>query len=396
MTSGPVTPGRVLVVDDNEMNRDVLSRRVARCGHAVETAASGPEALARAAAAAYDVILLDLMMPGMDGYEVLARLKADPALEPVRVIVVTALEDADSVVRCLALGADDHLPKPFNPAVLEARLASSLARKRLRDAERRHARAMERELEIGREIQAGFLPDRLPEVPGWELAARLRPARQVGGDFYDAFVAGAPAAPRIAVVIADVCGKGVGAALFTGLFRSLLRVAADPYWVTPVRDDAAALVRAVRRVNEYIAVTHDRANMFATLFFGLLEPGSGRLTYVNGGHDPPLLLGADGVVERLDPTGPAVGMLPEVEFATRAVTIVRGQALLVYTDGVLDARDAAGAQFGEQSLLELAAAAGREGLGAEPLVARVDAAVAAFAAGAEQADDLTLLALRRP
>src|SRR5206468_2350062 len=114
------------------------------------------------------------------------------------------------------LGAADYLPKPFNPVVLRARVAATLARKRLEDRERLHVRSLERELEIGREIQRDFLPDALPEAAGWEIAAVFQPARQVSGDFYDGF----PTADgAIALVVADVCDKGVGAALYMALFR---------------------------------------------------------------------------------------------------------------------------------------------------------------------------------
>src|SRR4051794_8364969 len=191
----------ILVVDDNALNRDLLSRRLQRDGHTVVLAEDGREALDRVAATAFDLVLLDIMMPGLTGYEVLEQMKADPALQHIPVVMITAATEEESIVRCLALGADDHLPKPFNPAILRARVGSSLAKKKLRDRERIHARSLERELEIGREIQAGFLPDELPRVDGYEIATCFRPARQVAGDFYDVF-----SVPdgRVALVLADV------------------------------------------------------------------------------------------------------------------------------------------------------------------------------------------------
>jgi len=141
---------RILVVDDNEANRDMLSRRLARQGHGVEMAAGGLEALERLGAEPFDLVLLDIMMPEMNGYEVLERLKADPVLQHIPVIMITALNEMESVVRCIEMGAEDHLPKPFNATLLKARVESSLAKKRLRDREQVVSRAMARELEIGR------------------------------------------------------------------------------------------------------------------------------------------------------------------------------------------------------------------------------------------------------
>src|SRR5690606_16086600 len=210
--------GHILVVDDNEMNRDMLSRRLQRQGHTVELAEDGRQALGMIEAGDYDLVLLDIMMPVMNGFELLERLRGDDRFRHLPIVMISALDDADSITKAIGMGADDHLPKPFNPQILRARVGASLARKRLHDREQMHARALERE------IEAGFLPAELPRADGWELAACFEPARQVGGDFYDAF---ALEDGRIALVVADVCDKGVGAALFMALFRSLLRAGAE-------------------------------------------------------------------------------------------------------------------------------------------------------------------------
>lgn len=130
-----IEPGHLLVVDDDATNRDVLSRRLKRQGHTVATASSGREALAMMAAAAYDVVLLDIMMPDMDGYEVLGHIKSDPRLQHIPVIMISALSEVQSVVRCIDAGAEDYLTKPFNPVLLRARMGASLEKKRGRDRE---------------------------------------------------------------------------------------------------------------------------------------------------------------------------------------------------------------------------------------------------------------------
>ena len=383
---------RILVVDDNEMNRDMLARRLLRQGHAVETAIHGREALSMLQASAFDLVLLDIMMPEMNGYELLEHLRGDPLFRHLPVILISALDDADSVVKGIEMGADDHLPKPFNPHILRARVGASLAKKRLHDREQMHARMLEREIDIAREIQAGFLPAQLPQPDGWELAACFEPARQVGGDFYDAF---ALDDGRIVVAIADVCDKGVGAALFMALFRSLLRALAERTLVAGddgTGDSRDERLRAlVGSVNDYIARTHGDANMFATMFVGVLDPASGALAYVNGGHESPALVGAAGVRARLLPTGPAVGMLPGMEFTVAHQAIDAGEMLLLFTDGATDARNQGGALLGEEGMLVLA----NPIQGAGITVAALRDAVHAHAAGTDPFDDLTLMVVAR-
>jgi serine phosphatase RsbU (regulator of sigma subunit) len=390
-----VETGRILVVDDVEMNRDLLARRLQQQGHTVSVAENGRRALEMLRSGEFDIVLLDIMMPGMDGYQVLAEMMGDSDLKHVPVIMISAVTEMDSVVKCIEMGATDYLPKPFNAVLLRARVVSTLERKRLRDKERLYAKSLERDLEIGREIQKSFLPEELPRVPGWEIAARFRPARQVAGDFYDAFAL--PARGRIGLVVADVCDKGVGAALFMALFRTLLRATAtggpDPAGPADAgdADPAAELLRAVRLTNDYIARTHGRSNMFATLFFGVLEPATGSLLYVNGGHEAPVIFGQGAVKARLVPTGPAVGMLPDMAFAVGSARLEAGDGLLAFTDGVTDARGVSGL-YGEGRLLALLQGGAAP---ASTLLDTIEAAVLVHAAGCEQADDITLLAVRR-
>ena len=382
-----IETGRLLVVDDVEMNRDLLSRRLKQQGHEVATAENGRQALEKIRAEAFDLVLLDIMMPEMDGYQVLAEMMGDPVLKHVPVIMISAVTEMDSVVKCIEMGATDYLPKPFNAVLLKARVGATLEKKRLRDKERLYAKSLERELEIGREIQKSFLPEELPRVDGWEIAARFAPARQVAGDFYDAFRL--PSAGGIGLVVADVCDKGVGAALFMALFRSLLRATATGE--ASSGNPAADLAHAVRLTNDYIARTHGRANMFATLFFAVLDPATGSLHYINGGHEAPVVFGPSGPRARLSPTGPAVGMMPDMDFRVETARLGSGEGLLAFTDGITEARGPAGELYGEERLLALI-----PGISSAPsLLDAIEAAVLAHAAGREQADDITLLAVRR-
>ncbi len=263
-----------------------------------------------------------------------------------------------------------------------------------------------REMEVARNIQRGFLPESLPIAMGGQLEAALHPAREVSGDFYDAFML-APSG-TIVLVVGDVCDKGVGAALFMALFRSLIRASADPVGGgaiqmiggrrTLVRQalesatPADLLTRVASFTNDYIARLHGRTNMFATVFLAALAPASGEFDYVNAGHEPALVVAPDGATRELRPTGPALGLMPDMLFGSEHGSLERGHCLFAFTDGVVEARSPAGEAFGSERLREALRA---NGTVPSKLVRGVVEAVHAFAGAAEPHDDLTLLAATR-
>ncbi|MFN2164602.1 MAG: SpoIIE family protein phosphatase [Candidatus Promineifilaceae bacterium] len=298
---------------------------------------------------------------------------------------------------------------------LASQAAVALQNRRLRAREASLLR-YKRELEIGRDIQASFLPKALPQPPGWEIAARFYPAREVAGDFYDVY-----AAPggRIGLAVADVCDKGVVAAMFMALLRSLLRAFVQQYYFrntelgvrsgeSPIPNsefhtphlDESALLDAIQLTNAYIGSNHADTHIFTTLFFAILDPQSGSLLYANCGHVPPVLRRADGTEQRLMPTGPAVGLLPDARFQVRQAQLGEGDLLFMYTDGVTEARNSQGEMFGEARLRKLRDE--HAGESAEALLAAVETAVRDFihvpddveVAGEEPTDDLTMLAVK--
>lgn len=376
-------PMRLLVVDDLEMNRDLLVRRVRRLGHEADVAVNGRDALEKLRAAPWDLVLLDITMPEMDGYDTLRHIKADPLLAHVPVVMVSAIDETDSVVRCLELGADDYLTKPFNPVILQARIESSLAKKRLADQRRMVLQALSREMDIGQRIQQGFLPDAMPVLAGWDLAGRCTPARRVSGDFYDAFPL---PSGRLALIVADVCDKGVGAALYMALFRTLLRAMACH--ASAGESPADTLQRTVAFTNDYIATVHSRENMFATVFFAILDPASGHFDYVNAGHDAPMIRRRSGAdLVRLAPSGAAVGVWAGNRCPVQTNTLGPGDSLFVYTDGATEAAGQTG-PFGETALQQVIATGSEK---ASEMLATVHARLAAHVGSFDQYDDITML-----
>lgn len=270
--------------------------------------------------------------------------------------------------------------------------------------------ALSHELETGRQIQQDFLPQTLLQPPGWEVAAFFSPAHQVSGDFYDVF----PLPDNcVGLVIGDVCDKGVGAALFMALFRSLIRVFSDltPFDGLSILTDEQEkevsssidqlmasklahvnILKAVVFSNNYIVHNHSQMNMFATLFFGVLDPTTGLLTYINGGHEPLAILGEVGIRQRLAPTGPAVGLLSDTDFKINQVHIQPGEVLIAYTDGVTDARDPNGKFFTEKQLVSLLQ---QPISSVSVLLNDIATHVRIHIADTEQFDDITMLSVRR-
>jgi serine phosphatase RsbU (regulator of sigma subunit) len=248
--------------------------------------------------------------------------------------------------------------------------------------------SLQRELEVARQMQASMLPT-APLFPAQlEIEGRgfMRAARQVGGDFYDAF----PLSDgRLFVAIGDVCGKGTPAALYMVRALTLLRSEA----LRPGKDAGRQLARLATRCNDLLSETND-AQQFVTLFCGILDLAQGRLHFVNGGHNPPLLkLPGAAPTFVLGPRNPLVGLVPGRHYTAGSVPFPEGSLLLLYTDGVTEAESAQGFFFGEQALTALLAA--EPAPGADQVVQSVVAAVDAFVGGLPQFDDITLLAVRR-
>lgn len=264
-----------------------------------------------------------------------------------------------------------------------------------------YSNALDAEFEKGKKIQRDFLPTRLPRVTGWEIAACFHPARQVSGDFYDAFLL---PGGLLGLVIADVCDKGVGSALFMALFRSLIRVFSGQISLQGVSlaDSAAAglpgeikaatALQAVSLTNDYIAAEHGDEAMFATLFFAVLNPATGDIAYVNGGHEPAFIVGASGIKAQLNKSGPAVGMFPGSPYRIENAKIAAGDILIGYTDGVTEAHSPQKALFTKKRFLGHLQ---QPAASASQLIERIKADLFKHIANAPQFDDITMLAICR-
>ncbi|HEY9211662.1 MAG TPA: fused response regulator/phosphatase [Ancylobacter sp.] len=376
----------ILVVDDVPENRDLLARRLQRLGFTqIDQAADGNEALAAIAQRPYDLVLLDIMMPVLDGFGVLEVLKGDGRINDLPVIVISALNEIEPVVRCIELGADDFIFKPFNPILLRARVLATLEKKALRDRTRDELKRKQIELREARTLQLSLVPASFAGTMAGhslDIEAMLEPAKEVGGDLVDHFTVGAD---LVVLAVGDVSDKGAGAALMMArthaMFRSL-----------STRPDAETLFRdptiAAGLVNDALA-RGNASCMFVTFLLATLELSTGALTYVRAGHVPPYLRRVDGTVDRLELlSGPPLGLMEEMAYRSGTVTLRADDRLVIVTDGFTEAQAADDSLFGDDRLLDFVTGLALD----EPApLKRLVGDIRAFENGMPAADDMAAM-----
>lgn len=332
-TIAPATPARpverILVVDDDaDINRLLRARLNAR-GYKTETAGDGIEALAQIDAFDPDVVFLDVSMPGMNGLDVLDRVRQQG--RDLAIVMTTAFGSEQVAIDALRRGADDYLRKPFEASEFQAVLERNVARLELRrqNAQLRaeldeQRRQLEAELKRAAEVQAELLPDHPPAMAGFEIAARCVPAREVGGDFYDWLT---PSPDLFSFSLGDAMGKGMPAALLMATVRAALRA------VSAMNPPGATLDILAK------ALQHDfaRSGNYMTLFHARLNVETRRLYYVDAGHGYAFLRRASGQVEELKSGGLPLGLFPDQTYQAGITTLQPGDVLVVFSDGLTDA-----------------------------------------------------------
>jgi serine phosphatase RsbU (regulator of sigma subunit) len=302
----------------------------------------------------------------------------------VRGMMAVPLQTSDRVIGLVYIDSPNLMREftreDLNLLTVMANVAAiRLEHARLSDVEQAE-RIMARDLEQAAEIQRRLLPEKSPEVPGLDLAGYNAPCRTVGGDYYDFFTC---SDGRVAIVVADVSGKGMPAALLMSSLQARVQVLADD------PSDVGALVAKLNR----LLCANIPSNRFISLFLGVLDPATGELAYCNAGHNPPVLIRADGQIEWLHGGGPILGILSKAPYEEKRSRIGPGEFVVLYSDGVTEMTDPGNEEFGEQRLAQVLA--GRRAETASALVDALRAELSQFAAGANPADDLTLVVAKR-
>lgn len=374
-----LSESRILIVDDVKANVDVLVEAL-RDEYKLSVALDGGNALKQAEKSPPDLVLLDIVMPGIDGYEVCRRMRASDVLREIPIMFLSALEDVQDKARGFEVGGNDYLTKPFEILEVKARVRSLLKAKAYADAVKA---AMERDLSIAREIQMGILPADLTPCTkgtGLDIFAVMEPAKQVGGDLYEVLRVDED---HVAVIIGDVSGKGIPAALFMAVTMTLARTMARQF---PKPDEI------LKRLNDELAAQNPRG-MFVTVTCLIFNLKTGQVTGASAGHGP-LLLVRPGQESRpvFPSTGMVAGLFPDRPFTCEYLQLKQGDTIVLYTDGVSDAANPDTDTFGDKRVAEYLAKT--PGASARETVEGLLGAVREFSAGAPQFDDITLMAVR--
>jgi sigma-B regulation protein RsbU (phosphoserine phosphatase) len=380
---------KILVADDQPDLIDALRLLLKGDGIDVEAATSPEAALAAISAGSFDLLLMDLnytgdTTSGREGIDLLARVRALDSLLPV--IVMTGWGSVDLAVEAMRRGVRDFVQKPWDNAQLLTTLRTEIEGGRTR---RRQAAIEKRELAEALRIQRKLLPSSMPALDGWEVSANWQPASGVGGDCFDAISFGPS---RLGLSIADVVGKGIPAALLMSNLQASVRAFATA---------AAEPAELCQQVNR-ILCGHIAEGRFISFFYCVIDSDDATLTYANAGHYPPILLRADGTIERLHHGGPVLGVFPDGVYEQGRAAVQSGDRLILYTDGITEARRPQpeavrerregedDEEFGESRLIDLAVA--NRTCSAPALQARLTDAVASFTGGHFQ-DDSTLIVM---
>ncbi len=387
-------PFRALVADDQPDILEALRVLLKMDGCELETVSSTAGILQALAGREFDVLLMDLnyardTTSGREGLDVLAEIRAlDPVLP---IVAMTAWSTIDLAVESMRRGVGDFVRKPWENDRLMATLRVQVERGKVRRARRlreaaRHRRAeerasrlqrRERELNEAGEVQRAQLPCSLPRLDGYEISGTWRPARAVGGDLFDFFPIEGDA---IGLCIADAAGKGLPAALIMSSVQAA---------VEAVAESGAEPDVVCAKVNRLLC-RHMAASRYVTCFYGRLEPQRRHLSFTNAGHHAPILMHADGTHQRLTTGGGVLGSFPQWQYKRGEVALRSGDRLVLFTDGLTEATDAEGVEFGEERIVEVVRA--NRCLSAAVLEARVMDSVAQFGDGVLQ-DDATLAVL---
>ncbi len=380
------TVTKILVVDDEPKNVRILQIQLQARGYTVCTAVDGIDALEKVKAEKPDLVLMDINMPKMDGFEVVAHLREDKATEFIPIIMITALRDTrENRIRAIEAGADDFIEKPFDSFEVLARVRSLLRIKQYHDTLAAHNARLEEELQMARSIQEILLPQNgLQELGGCHIASRCSPEMAVGGDFFDVWEI---EPNRLGVFISDVMGHGVSAAFVTVFIKTVLaefqeQIGGDPARILEILNT---------RFNDMLS---SRVFMFATAFCGVIDCEKGELTCANAGHPFPFLYnGAEDTSQVVGDkkTGNGLGIWRDSTYEAHSYPFARSSQLFLYTDGAYEVKNAQGEEFTADRFQQLVSAGAGKPVAA--LLNSVSEAVDAFAESVPKDDDLTLIAI---
>ncbi|MGD9018188.1 MAG: SpoIIE family protein phosphatase [Desulfobacterales bacterium] len=378
MSSNPTPVQSVLLVDDTPENLQMLVHTLRDAGARLLIAKDGTSALTIARKALPDLILLDIMMPDIDGFEVCRQLKSEAATEAIPIIFLSALSDTTDKVRGFNLGAVDYITKPFQPEEVIARVVTHLTLHRLRREVQDHSDQLERELKVVSQIQRELLPAGLPDIPGLSMAVFYETSRYAGGDYFDIVRV---SDHRWGILVADAEGHGAPAAVMMAMTCALFR-SCDSIHGKPAQ--------LLTTINNHLCRVNDSS--FVTAVYGVYDSRDRRLCLARAGHPLPMVYrpSEDRIITLASEGVPPLGWEPYDDVPESRFCLAPGDRLLLYTDGVTERFNPQGTEYGEDRLASRLAG----GRGTHPgALTHFITDDLAFFAGGRPADDDQLMVL---
>ncbi len=340
INAAPDAGASVMIVDDDIINLQLLLNQLKKDGYSVTSFTGGEQALESIASGArYDIVLLDVMMPVMSGYEVLGRIRERFTSHELPVIMLTAKNTTQDIITGINLGANDYITKPFDRDVLLARVKSYISLKRAVREQTEYI-AVKQELDIARKIQLAILPHKLPVAPGLSISARYEPMREIGGDFYDFLQ---PDEKRLGVLVADVTGHGVPAALISSMVKVSYYMSAEQ-----MENPAALLQKMNSTLIDHIY------GRYITAFYAYIDLHKMKLVFSSAAHWPMYLHNREsGEFRELYVKGKLVGLVREAQYKNVEVDIKKGDRLVLFSDGIIEERNAGKERICEAEIKEI-------------------------------------------
>ncbi|QGG46930.1 PP2C family protein-serine/threonine phosphatase [Heliorestis convoluta] len=377
----------ILVVDDVVTNVELMRLQLTRAGYQVLTAINGEQALEVIEETLPDLILLDVMMPGMNGFEVCAKLKEDPHTQLIPVVLVTALHEVEDRIKGIEAGADDFISKPFNRVELLTRVKSLLRIRRLyRQLEKSYQEIeakntiLTEELRMARHVQQHLLPMKFPTMKKLSFHVAYHPTIEIGGDFYDFIQV---SEDKMGIFVSDVSGHGVSAAMLTMVISTMMRSVTQE-----VSDPGEVLDRLNQQFGKM--VDGELTGTFVTAFFLCIDQSTGKITFANAGHPSPLLIRSkSGETIPLDGEGFPLGLFDAVQYERKEIDIGSGDKVVLFTDGIFDVVNKQKQFYGLNTFFKLVADLGH--LPAKEMTQAIMQQIQSFAEGVPQPDDICLV-----
>lgn len=389
--------GKILIVDDLENNRDLMSRILSEMGYEVEGAGDGQEAVQKAFTSKPDLILLDVLMPKRNGYEVCEILKKDPQTKDIPVIFLSAMGGSQDKIRGLEIGGVDYITKPFNRQEVLARVALQLKIRRLsqeileanRNLQEKQKR-LDEDLRAAGGIQQTLLPQKLPVMDEFVLAWKFLPSDVIGGDIFNIYRLDNH---TLAVYMIDVSGHGVPSALITVSVSQALQPHDDGILKKRTRKPPYYRIQRPQTVLNFLAREYpmERFGKIFTVIYAVLDLQKGQLVYSSAGHPPPLLLHPDGSLELLEKGGPIIGLDAKIPFEEGQVRLRFGDVLVFYTDGIVEFQNEEGHFYGTERFYRLLKSLQNRPIG--ELLDEVIGDLLAFGGDSKPRDDVSILGM---